>query len=82
MLVNSIAFSILAAFNNPPAFCAILKSMMSKEFSPCIHSILTSLKLPSLLLWGQQDRMILSSLARSFFELLTWIDNQVLVPAT
>mgnify|MGYP005840093223 CR=1 FL=1 len=48
------------------AFCAILKAMLSPSFSPCIKSILTNLKIPSLLLWGQQDRMIPSTLARRF----------------
>ena len=48
------------------AFCAILKAMLSPKFSPCIRSILTNLKIPSLLLWGQQDRMIPPTLARRF----------------
>ncbi|BAZ17021.1 alpha/beta hydrolase fold protein [Calothrix sp. NIES-4071] len=52
-----------------PAFCAILKSMMSKGFSPCIRSIVTDLKLPSLLMWGTLDRMIPLSLAHSLLKL-------------
>ena len=48
------------------AFCAILKAMLSPKFSPCIRSILTNLKIPSLLVWGQQDRMIPPELARRF----------------
>ena len=48
------------------AFCAILKAMLSPKFSPCIRSILTNLKIPSLLVWGQQDRMIPLTLARRF----------------
>lgn len=48
------------------AFCAILKAMLSPKFSPCIPSILTNLQIPSLLVWGQQDRMIPLSLARRF----------------
>lgn len=48
------------------AFCAILKAMLSPKFSPCIRSILTNLKIPSLLVWGQQDRMIPAKLARRF----------------
>lgn len=51
------------------AFCAILKSMMSKDFSPCIRSIVTDLKLPSLLMWGTLDRMIPLSLAHSLLKL-------------
>ncbi|GAB4195890.1 MAG: hypothetical protein Fur006_42810 [Coleofasciculaceae cyanobacterium] len=48
------------------AFCAILQAMLSPKFSPCVRSILTNLKIPSLLLWGQQDRMIPLELARRF----------------
>lgn len=48
------------------AFCAILRAMLSPRFSPCVRSILTNLKIPSLLLWGQQDRMIPLELARRF----------------
>jgi pimeloyl-ACP methyl ester carboxylesterase len=48
------------------AFCAILQAMLSPRFSSCVRSILTNLKIPSLLLWGQQDRMIPLELARRF----------------
>ena len=48
------------------AFCAILKAMLNPRFSPCVRSILTNLKIPSLLLWGQQDRMIPLELAHRF----------------
>lgn len=40
------------------AFCAILKAMASPTFSPSIRSILSNVKMPSLLLWGKKDRMI------------------------
>ncbi|MBD2102736.1 alpha/beta fold hydrolase [Leptolyngbya sp. FACHB-261] len=48
------------------AFCAILKAMVSPQFGPCIQSILSKLRVPSLLLWGQQDRMIPKALAQRF----------------
>ena len=53
-------------FGSAKAFCAILKAMLSPKFSPCIRSILTNLQIPSLLVWGQQDRMIPPTLARRF----------------
>ncbi|MBW4418386.1 MAG: alpha/beta fold hydrolase [Myxacorys californica WJT36-NPBG1] len=40
------------------AFCAILKAMASPTFSPSIRSIFSNVKMPSLLLWGKEDRMI------------------------
>jgi len=48
------------------AFCAILKGMMSPQFSPSVQSILTRINIPSLLLWGKQDRMIPSASAQQF----------------
>jgi pimeloyl-ACP methyl ester carboxylesterase len=48
------------------AFCAILSAMLSPQFSPCVKSILSNLKIPSLLLWGKQDKMIPRILANSF----------------
>jgi pimeloyl-ACP methyl ester carboxylesterase len=48
------------------AFCAIIKAMMSPKFSPSVGSILRSIKMPSLLLWGKQDRMIPCSSAEHF----------------
>jgi len=48
------------------AFCAILKGMMSPQFSPSVQSIFTRIKIPSLLLWGKQDRMIPSASAQQF----------------
>lgn len=38
------------------AFCAVLASMVSPEFSPNIPTILSSLQIPTLLLWGTRDR--------------------------
>lgn len=48
------------------AFCAILTAMLSPQFSPSVQSILSNLKIPSLLLWGQQDRMIPPAIAKRF----------------
>ncbi|HEY9858891.1 MAG TPA: alpha/beta fold hydrolase [Candidatus Obscuribacterales bacterium] len=48
------------------AFCAILKAMTSTKFGPSVKSILPTLQIPILLMWGKQDRMIPYSLARQF----------------
>jgi pimeloyl-ACP methyl ester carboxylesterase len=40
------------------AFCAILKAMTSAQFGPSVKAVLPTLKLPMLLIWGQQDRMV------------------------
>lgn len=48
------------------AFCAILKGMISPQFSPSVQSILTRVKIPSLLLWGKHDRMIPAASAHQF----------------
>lgn len=46
------------------AFVSMLKSMLNPCFSPQVRPLLQSLAIPSLLLWGQQDRMIPLSLGR------------------
>jgi pimeloyl-ACP methyl ester carboxylesterase len=48
------------------AFCAILKAMINPKFSPNIRQILGKLQMPSLLLWGKQDRLIPITLAWQF----------------
>ncbi|RUR84510.1 alpha/beta fold hydrolase [Chlorogloeopsis fritschii PCC 9212] len=48
------------------AFCAIIKAMLSPQFYPCIKSSLSSLEIPSLLLWGKGDRMIPPTLSKRF----------------
>jgi len=48
------------------AFCAILKAMTSSNFGPSVKSLLPNLKIPMLLIWGGQDRMVPRSLARQF----------------
>lgn len=40
------------------AFSAILKAMTSPQFSPSVKVVLATLKIPMLLIWGQQDRMV------------------------
>lgn len=48
------------------AFCAILKAMTSSNFGPSVKSLLPNLKIPMLLIWGGQDRMVPRSLACQF----------------
>jgi len=50
------------------AFAAILKAMTSPRFGPSVKSVLPTLQIPMLLVWGQQDRMIPRSLALQFLE--------------
>lgn len=40
------------------AFYAILKAMTSSQFGPSVKVVLPTLKIPMLLMWGQQDRMV------------------------
>lgn len=48
------------------AFCAIIRAMMNPQFGPSVRSILSKIRMPSLLLWGKQDRMIPPESARQF----------------
>lgn len=48
------------------AFCAILKAMINPKFGPSVKNVLQSLKIPMLLIWGRQDRMIPPGFARQF----------------
>ncbi|MBW4678685.1 MAG: alpha/beta fold hydrolase [Microcoleus vaginatus WJT46-NPBG5] len=48
------------------AFCAILKAMASSKFGPSVKKVLQNLKIPMLLIWGREDRMIPPGLARQF----------------
>jgi pimeloyl-ACP methyl ester carboxylesterase len=50
------------------AFGAILQAMTRGQFGPNVKTVLSTLKIPILLMWGQQDRMIPYSLARRFIE--------------
>ncbi|WP_341737405.1 alpha/beta fold hydrolase [Microcoleus sp. CAWBG640] len=40
------------------AFCALFKAVGSSQFGPSVKSVLRNLKIPMLLIWGRQDRMI------------------------
>lgn len=51
------------------AFSGILKAMIGADFSPNVKTILPSLKIPMLLIWGREDKMIPYSLSRQFIEL-------------
>ncbi len=42
----------------PAAFVRIMQGMTSSNFSPNIRQLLPSMKIPMLLIWGVQDRMI------------------------
>ncbi len=48
------------------AFYAILKAMLSAQFSAPVKTVLPTLEIPILLIWGQQDRMVPPAFARQF----------------
>jgi len=47
-------------------FSALFKAMTSSEFGPRVKTILPTLDIPLLLMWGRQDRMIPPMLAAQF----------------
>lgn len=47
-------------------FSALFKAMTSSDFGPRVKTILPSLDIPLLLMWGRQDRMIPPMLAAQF----------------
>jgi haloalkane dehalogenase len=47
-------------------FSALFKGMTSAEFGPKVKTILPTLNIPLLLMWGRQDRMIPPYLAQQF----------------
>jgi len=62
------------------AFSALFKAMTSAGFGPKVKTILPTLNIPMLLMWGRQDRMIPPYLAHQFAALnpkleLVEIDN-------
>jgi pimeloyl-ACP methyl ester carboxylesterase len=48
------------------AFSAFLRAMTAAGFGPCIKTILPSLDIPMLLVWGRQDKMVPPQLASRF----------------
>ncbi|KJH73343.1 alpha/beta fold hydrolase [Aliterella atlantica] len=48
------------------AFAGVLRAMIGSQFAPSVKSVLPSLKMPILLIWGQQDRMVPPIFARQF----------------
>lgn len=48
------------------AFCAILRGMISAEFGPKVKTVLPTLQIPTLLIWGKQDRMVPFTFAAQF----------------
>jgi pimeloyl-ACP methyl ester carboxylesterase len=47
-------------------FYAILKAMLDVQFAPSVKTVLPTLEIPILLIWGQQDRMVPPAFARQF----------------
>lgn len=50
-------------------FSALFRAMTSTNFGPRVKTILPTLDIPILLMWGRKDRMIPPKLARRFVEL-------------
>lgn len=50
-------------------FSALFRAMTSTNFGPRVKTILPTLDIPMLLMWGRKDRMIPPKLARQFVEL-------------
>jgi pimeloyl-ACP methyl ester carboxylesterase len=66
---------LITTFANPPrdrgaarTLCYLVRSRSDKTFSPSIHEMLTHLSTPTLLLWGEQDRVIPLKTARDYVE--------------
>jgi len=47
-------------------FYAVLKAMTNVQFGPSVKAVLPTLKIPILLIWGQQDRMVPAVFAEQF----------------
>ncbi|MGK7873963.1 MAG: alpha/beta fold hydrolase [Xenococcaceae cyanobacterium] len=50
-------------------FCALFKAVSRPQFAPPAKAVLPTLKIPILLIWGRQDRMVPPSLAQTFAHL-------------
>jgi pimeloyl-ACP methyl ester carboxylesterase len=48
------------------AFSALFKAVRLPQFAPPVKAVLPTLKIPMLLIWGRQDRMVPPSLAPTF----------------
>ena len=48
------------------AFCALCQAVSRPNFAPSAKAVLPKLKIPILLIWGRQDRMVPASLAPTF----------------
>ncbi|QDZ39746.1 alpha/beta fold hydrolase [Euhalothece natronophila Z-M001] len=71
--VSALDEELVTILSTPPrdqfaadAFVALARSALSRNFSPSVKALLSNLELPILLLWGEQDKFIPPSLARSF----------------
>lgn len=71
--VSALDEELVTILSTPPrdelaadAFVALVRSALSRNFSPPVKELLVSLEVPILLLWGEQDKFIPPSLARSF----------------
>jgi len=51
------------------AFYSLFKSVRQPQFAPSMKTLLPTLNIPILLVWGRQDRMVPFSLAESFVNL-------------
>ena len=50
-------------------FCSLFKAVRNPLFAPSVKALLPNLKIPILLVWGRQDRMVPPSLATQFASL-------------
>ena len=50
-------------------FSTLFQAVRKPQFAPPVKTVLPTLKIPILLIWGSQDRMVPSSLAKSFLGL-------------
>lgn len=73
--VNSEAITdeLIEILTGPPqdrgsarAFTALLKATIDANFGPSVKTVLPTLQIPMLLIWGQKDRLVPPALARQF----------------